>query len=149
LVRPRHFEDNVFLEDESRSLSSAQSALRLRRTPQGGSLTYKGPAEPRKDVKRRVEIEVPVTDPEGLEAILGRLGYERAFRYQKHRETYAWEEVEIEVDETPIGTFLEIEGEVGAIHRAAAALGYCPEDYVTDTYVDLFLAAGGRGDMVF
>ena len=44
---------------------------------------------------------------------------------------------------------LEIEGTPAAIHRTAAALGYARGDYITDSYVGLFLAAGGRGDMVF
>ena len=35
-------------------------------------------------------------------------------------------EVEVVVDETPIGCYLEIEGEVAAIHAAAAALGAAP-----------------------
>ena len=53
------------------------------------------------------------------------------------------------VDETPIGDFLEIEGDADGIHRAAAALGFAPADYVTDSYVTLFFAAGRQGDMVF
>jgi hypothetical protein len=57
--------------------------------------------------------------------------------------------VEIVVDETPIGTFLEIEGPVAAIHEAARALGRGPADYVGASYVALFAAAGGTGDMVF
>jgi adenylate cyclase class 2 len=149
LIRPRHFEDNVFLEDERGTLGASDSALRLRRTPMGGSLTFKGPSEATGGVKRRIEIEVFVADPESLEAILRHIGYDRSFRYQKHRESYRFEGVEIEVDETPIGTFLEIEGEADAIHRTATALGFRPEDYVSDTYPDLFLAGGGRGDMVF
>jgi adenylate cyclase class 2 len=71
------------------------------------------------------------------------------FRYQKYRETYAWKDVEIVVDETPIGTFLEIEGPLEGIHAAAAALGYGRDDYVTDSYAGLFFASGGTGDMVF
>ena len=45
--------------------------------------------------------------------------------------------------------FLEIEGDPAGIHAAASALGFGPGDYVTDSYVGLFLAAGGQGDMVF
>jgi adenylate cyclase class 2 len=71
------------------------------------------------------------------------------FRYQKYREVYRWKAVEIVVDETPIGTFLEIEGEIEAVHAAAAALGYDASQYVADSYVALYLAAGGQGDMIF
>ena len=53
------------------------------------------------------------------------------------------------VDETPIGDFLEVEGEAEGIHRVAAELGFSRSEYVTDSYVALFFAAGGKGDMVF
>ena len=68
---------------------------------------------------------------DAAQAILARLGFRAVFRYQKYRETYHWQDVEIVVDETPIGTFLEIEGRPEAIHAAAAALGRRPEDYIT------------------
>jgi adenylate cyclase class 2 len=90
-----------------------------------------------------------VTDPDAVQSILAGLGYEPRFRYQKFRESFAWRDVEVEIDETPIGTFLEIEGPIATIHAAAEALGQGPEDYITDSYVGLFLAQGGTGDMVF
>ena len=71
------------------------------------------------------------------------------FRYQKYREVYRWNDVEVVVDETPIGSFLEIEGDLAAIHAAAADLGYGPADYIRESYAALFLAGGGRGDMLF
>ncbi len=53
------------------------------------------------------------------------------------------------LDETPIGIFLEIEGDAAGIHAAATALGFGPEDYLTDSYAALFRASGGTGDMLF
>ena len=53
------------------------------------------------------------------------------------------------MDETPIGIFLEIEGDAEGIHAVAAELGFSPSDYVTESYVGLFFAEGGQGDMVF
>ena len=72
-----------------------------------------------------------------------------AFRYQKFREVWEWKDAEIDVDETPLGTFLEIEGPTETIQEAARVLGVGPEDYVLESYPALFRAAGGRGDMVF
>jgi adenylate cyclase class 2 len=149
LVRARHFEDNVLLDDEAGRLRAAGQLLRIRRTPDGGRLTYKGPRVDSGEVKAREEIEVTVGEPDILQSLLAGLGLRPVFRYQKYRETYAWEGVEIVVDETPVGTFLEIEGPVESIHAAAAALGYRRADYVTDSYAGLFFAAGGTGDMVF
>jgi len=149
LVRARHFEDNVLLDDEAGRLRAAGQLLRIRRTPDGGRLTHKGPRLDSGEVKAREEIEVTVGEPDLLQSLLASLGLRPVFRYQKYRETYAWKGVEIVVDETPMGTFLEIEGPVEGIHAAAAALGYRRDDYVTDSYVGLFFAAGGTGDMVF
>ena len=148
-VRPRHFEDNVLLDDATGRLRTGGRLLRLRRTPQGGHLTYKGPRLDSGEVKAREEIEVSVGEPDDLQALLAALGLRPVFRYQKYRETYSWKDVEIVVDETPVGTFLEVEGPVEGIHAAAAALGYRRADYITDSYAGLFVAAGGTGDMVF
>jgi adenylate cyclase, class 2 len=149
LVRARHFEDNLLFDDERGRLGAAGRLLRLRRTPEGGRLTFKGPRLDSGEVKARQEIEVSVPEPDLLQSLLAAIGLRPVFRYQKYRETYSWKDVEIVVDETPVGTFLEIEGSVEEIHAAAAALGYGRADYVTDSYAGLFFAAGGRGDMIF
>lgn len=149
LARPRHFEENLLLDDAGSSLLGSGRLLRLRRTSEGAILTFKGPRSIVEGIKSREEIEAAVGDPDALLAILERLGLRPVFRYQKYRETYAWKDVEIVVDETPIGTFLEIEGPLETIHQAAAALGHGPKDYVTDSYAGLFFASGGTGEMVF
>jgi adenylate cyclase class 2 len=149
LARERHFEDNVLFDDAAGSLRTSGTVLRLRRTPGEAVLTFKGPREFAGGVKSREERETTVGDADELLAILRRLGYEPQFRYQKHRETWTHRGQEIEVDETPIGPFLEIEGDAEGIHAVAAELGFSRSDYVTDSYVGLFFAGGGRGDMVF
>ena len=100
-------------------------------------------------MKSRPEIEVEVSDADASTRSSPALGYRKAFRYQKYRETYRWRDVEIVVDETPIGTFLEIEGPVDASTRRPRALGRGPADYVAESYAALFFASGGTGDMVF
>lgn len=148
-VRARHFEDNVLLDDEAGRLRAGGCLLRIRRTSEGGELTYKGPRLDSGEVKAREEIEVRVGEPDALQSLLAGLGLRPVFRYQKYRETYSWKGVEIVVDETPVGTFFEIEGPVEGIRAAATALGYAAGDYITDSYAGLFFAAGGTGDMVF
>ena len=149
LARARHLEDNVLYDDGYGSLRTAGTVLRLRTTPDGGVLTFKGPREDHDGLKSREERETGVADPEALRAILGRLGFRPLFRYQKYRETWRHRGQEIEVDETPIGAFLEIEGDVEGIHAVAKELGFSRADYVLESYVALFFAGGGRGDMVF
>lgn len=149
LVHPRELEDNLLFDDARGALRAAGGVLRLRRTPRGGLLTFKGARRIVEGLKTREEIETHVEDPEALQLLLERLGFRPVFRYQKYRETWSFSGQEVVVDETPIGDFLEIEGEAEGIHRAASALGFSPADYVTESYVALFFAAGGKGDMVF
>jgi adenylate cyclase class 2 len=163
LARARHFEDNVLFDDDARSLLSKGSALRVRRVDEAadrtgeeerggippGVLTFKGPRQIIEGVKSRQEIETVVADADAAQALLQALGYRPVFRYQKYREVYRWNSAEIVVDETPIGTFLEVEGDLEAVHAAAAALGYARAQYVSESYAALYLAAGGQGDMIY
>lgn len=149
LVRARHFEDNLLYDDVKGSLRAAGRLLRLRRAGEQALLTFKGPAALALGVKTRAETEVAVADPEALGRILAELSLSPVFRYQKYRETYRDGDAEIVIDETPIGTFLEIEAAPAEIHRVAAALGYARSDYLVESYAALFFAGGGTGDMVF
>ena len=51
-----------------------------------------------------------VGDGEVVQHVLEELGLHVWFRYEKYREEYAAEDVTIAIDETPVGTFVEIEG---------------------------------------
>jgi len=68
------------------------------------------------------------------------------FRYEKYRTTYhlppstEWAKgLLIELDETPIGTFVELEGPPEAIDRAAEELGFSRHDYIVMNYLSLYL----------
>jgi len=149
LVKPRHFEDNTLYDDAAGTLRGQGCVLRLRRVDGAGLLTYKGPGSVALAVKSRREVETVVEDPDALHRILAAIGFLPRFRYQKYRAVYRHRQVEIVIDETPIGVFLEIEGAPQAIHETAAALGFARRDYVLESYVALFFASGGRGDMLF
>jgi adenylate cyclase class 2 len=147
--RSRHLEDNVLFDFAGGPLRARGHILRLRTTPEGAVLTFKGPYRLEGGLKSREEIEASSAEGEGLRVILGRLGLVPTFRYQKYREAFSWNGQEIVVDETPIGVYIEIEGEAEGIHAAAVALGFGPGDYITDSYAALFRAARGVGDMLF
>lgn len=96
--------------------------------------------------KIREEIEAEVSDAENLVKIFEGLGMRGWFRYEKYRTTYqfpaarAWARgLLIELDETPIGTFVELEGPPAAIDRAAAELGYTKSNYILTNYLALYL----------
>src|SRR3984957_1963609 len=96
--------------------------------------------------KVRDEIEAQVTDSANLVKIFEGLGMRGWFRYEKYRTTYqlpakqSWARgLLIEVDETPIGTFVELEGPPAAIDRAAIELGYSKKDYILTNYLSLYV----------
>ena len=52
-------------------------------------------------------------------------------------------------EDVPLSVVAEIEGDPEGIRAVTADLGLDPGDYMADSYVDLFFAQGGQGDMVF
>lgn len=144
---------DTIVDTEDGALVGRGCALRVRDDGDATAvLTFKGPVAPG-PLKVREEIETPAASPDRLLRILARLGYTPVFRYEKYREEFAVPGAVVAVDETPIGTFVEIEGEADAIHDCARRLGKSPDDYVTASYRSLFLGAAGperpAGDMVF
>jgi adenylate cyclase class 2 len=95
--------------------------------------------------KVREEIELQVANRDAMAEILEGLGLRGWFRYEKFRTTYRlppsqpWAKgLLIELDETPIGTFIELEGPPKAIDRAAKELGFTKRDYVVKNYLSLY-----------
>ncbi len=121
-VSPLHFETNDLYDDGEARLSQNGCALRLRRTDERTTLTFKGPARFVGGVKSREERETDVADFAEMDAILGRLGLARRFRYEKRREEWRLDDCLVALDETPIGNFVEIEGDPAAIRRVLASL---------------------------
>jgi len=154
LHHPREFEDNLVYDLPSRMLRKSKQLLRLRRKGPAVTLTFKSKAPGEHRHKVYVEHETRVEDGDELRCILDALGYSPWYRYQKYRSIYRLEELEIAVDETPIGCYVELEGEPDAIDRVAGRLGFTADDYVRATYHELHEAdaiARGvpLGDMVF
>src|SRR3954471_937438 len=75
--------------------------LRLRKTGTSATLTFKREVPTGGTFKHREEFESRVEDPEAIEAIIGALGLTRSLVYEKRRETFNYQRVEIVVDELP------------------------------------------------
>jgi adenylate cyclase, class 2 len=164
----RVHEMNVLFDSTGQQLAKRSQLLRIRTeapAPLGttrlkkhnghGLLTFKTPvagqpgeftshSEPGTH-KIRDEIQLRVDDPAALAKILEGLGLPAWFRYEKFRTTYRlpsskrWAKgLLIELDETPIGPFVELEGPPVAIDRAAKELGFSKKDYIAASYLGLY-----------
>jgi adenylate cyclase class 2 len=179
IVRPRLHERNTVFDTREFDLAKSEQLLRIRtessppgsrRSRAGKShsvLTFKQPAQAGRTSgkgqrhKVREEVELEVSDPRALAKIFEGLGMPGWFRYEKFRTTFQlpgtqrWAKgLLLELDETPIGIFLELEGPASAIDRAAQALGFQKRDYVVANYMDLhreYCRSRGEepGDMLF
>ena len=166
---PRVHEMNLLFDTPDGGLAKHGQLLRIRtETPAAGQkpakkkaalrtlLTFKSPPErlaiseirPSKDrrYKVREEIETTLQNAQPIKRIFEGLGLRGWFRYEKFRTTYAlparhrWAKgLLIEVDETPIGVFVELEGPGEAIDRAAGELGFSKKDYILRNYLVLYL----------
>ena len=155
LRKPRIFESNTVYDTADRKLRGQDSLLRLRQVGESCIFTYKGPPVPGRH-KSREELEIAVSDFGVFEVILSKLGYIRVFRYDKFRTEYESTSGNtiITLDETPIGTFLEVEGAPDDIDEIASRLGFSESDYILQSYGALYRSHCERlgiapGDLVF
>jgi adenylate cyclase class 2 len=146
--------DTVFDRDQA-ELERSGRLLRLRRAGDLALVTYKGPSRGG-PYKIREEIEFNVSDAATFSEVLDRLGYQPRFRYEKYRTKFAMpgEPGIVSIDETPIGVFLELEGEPEWIDRTAARIGLSRDAYLNRSYSSLYqeylrLHPDGPHDMLF
>jgi adenylate cyclase class 2 len=162
-------EENMIFDTPQGGLANQGQLLRIRtETPELGKesrtakpeqrvvLTFKQPiaqtsgaeiaGEPYGPYKVREEIELEVSDAGMLARIFEGLGMNGWFRYEKYRTTFrlldsnVWAKgLLIELDETPIGTFVELEGPAAAIDQAAEELGFSKRDYILKNYLSLYV----------
>jgi len=143
LETPRHFEDNWLLDLADQSLFKRGAALRVRSVDGVGTVTYKGTVKETHEsrLKVREEIETAVENPERLIELFERLGYRRSFRYQKYRTTYGGvlegSKLKVVLDETPMGSFIEIEGDEVSVLKALDAAGFSSGDIIRESYPEL------------
>jgi adenylate cyclase, class 2 len=161
VVAPRRFEINQLFDFADRRLRKSRSVLRLRFIQDECLLTFKGPPLESRRYKVRGETETRIADGNAAREILLTLGLCETFRYDKYRTTYARRRDRkrghgpvAELDETPMGAYLELEGPPCWIDAVARDLGYQRSAYITASYAALYFEKcrqeGRRpGNMVF
>jgi adenylate cyclase class 2 len=152
---PRVFEVNVLWDTPDLRLRAQGKLVRLRQAGTHSTLTFKGKSADTRH-KVREEVETRIENVRAVERVLQEIDLKPVFRYEKYRTEYTGENAHgvVTLDETPIGTFLEIEGPARWIDRTAKQLGFSPDDYITLSYGALYVQyCGAHGiapsNMVF
>jgi adenylate cyclase class 2 len=151
-IAPYSFESNILFDTKDERLRKNRLLLRLRTIDNKYIVTFKSPPEQSvdtSDYKIREETEIEVSDFKKINSIFSGLGFQVFFIYEKYREICDNGIVKIMLDHTPIGDFIEIEGDAEEIDKAAAQLGYSKSDYITDNYMKLFRREHQTGFMQF
>jgi adenylate cyclase, class 2 len=153
--RRRVFESNIVYDTPDLALRRQGKLLRLRRAGPRVTLTFKGPAASLK-YKSREELECRVPEFELVDRLIQEIGFNPVFRYEKFRTEYSLDEGTgtVMLDVTPIGDFLELEGDPEWIDSTARLLGFEESAYITASYASLHVdhcrsAGGSAAEMVF
>lgn len=153
-ISPPEREVNILFDTADGRMAGSGQVLRVRRVGGRNILTFKGPATFDGAVKLRREIELEISSSERLSELLHALGYTPGLRYEKERESWTLGAARVDLDHTPMGDFVEIEGATTCLEATALALGLDPADAVAQSYIGLWRARRkehpelGR-DMVF
>jgi len=151
LVTPRTYEHNTLFDTPTRDLRARREVLRIRQYGTLCTVTHKRLPDQQAPVdttryKIRIETETIVAEREALAEIFRQIGYIPVFIYEKYRTEWSHSinpnsdtAGHLLIDETPIGTYAELEGPTDWIDRTLAELNVDPATSLTDSYGKLFL----------
>ncbi len=146
------FEDNYVFDYEDLKLKNEGKLLRVRKAGNEIIITYKRKIEDSiVKYKVREEKEVQVDDFNSIIEIFEGIGFKVFFRYQKYRKIYSKDNYHICLDRTPVGNFIEIEGDENFIKFYASKLGFKEDNFLKRTYYEIFLERRREGEnfMIF
>lgn len=156
LDTPRTFEQNTLYDTPARTLRQDRQLLRIRQYGSVWTVTHKRQPDQQElaestRYKVRIETETQVEDGPAMAEVFARLGYTAVFRYEKFRTEWSHPLTSTDasspatsghlvLDETPIGTYAELEGPMDWIDRTLAELEIDAATCLTESYGRLFLA---------
>jgi adenylate cyclase, class 2 len=141
---PRSLEENWTWDFPNQQLRKRGQLLRIRRFAGECLLTFKGGPIESRHFKVREELETEVGHLPVIARIFELIGLKVVFRYEKFRTSYLQTlpgkggHINVTLDETPIGNFLEIEASGQNISKVAKDLGYRRQDFIKESYGVLF-----------
>jgi adenylate cyclase, class 2 len=151
-TRGRVLEHNTLYDTPRAHFRRARCLLRVREeSPAAGKgiaagrsrsvLTWKAPLLGISSrYKQKLEQEVTARKRRNWRRAFKLLGLRPTFQYEKYRTSFHIGGLHLDFDETPVGNFLEIEGQPNAIDQIAKQLGFTIHDYRRETYWDIYAA---------
>ncbi len=103
LFKKRALQTDIYIDDGRQR--KKDKTVRIR---DNSILTYKGPAQKKKNIRSNEEIEVMVDNGSNLFQLLEKIGFKQYWKKERYRECYLYKLTQICIDETPIGNFIEI-----------------------------------------
>lgn len=134
-------EYNALYDTPDKSLAQGGELLRLRVFDGKHILTYKGSKIPSGTFKSREEVETTVGDMSVIKYILSKLDYSIQYIYIKNRTVFINinnDNVEVCLDKTPGGYYLEIEGGEFQIMGVASKLGFNSDRFISESYPEIY-----------
>jgi adenylate cyclase class 2 len=131
-------EVNILLDTVDDRLRRSGSILRLRTYGEQHLVTFKGPVNYLGKIKERPEYEVSCEDTGRMAELFKHLGFSVIARYEKYREVWLVGDVDVVLDHTPMGDFVEVEGLPETLEATTRSLGLDPERAVRGSYLSLW-----------
>jgi adenylate cyclase class 2 len=134
----RTFEKNILFENEKLKIAEKGWVFRLRKFGKKNILTLKTKAKGKKGFKVREEININVDDFEKMEKFLKKIGFFEIFYYEKYREDYEFNGLQISLDKTPVGNYIELEGDYKKILGFLKKINVPLNQTLSLSYLQLF-----------
>lgn len=131
-------ERNLLFDHKSLGLKERDWVLRLRQFGRKNLLTLKTKTTGKKGFKVREEINLYIEDFEKMKEVFKKMGFSEVFYYEKYREEYELNGLSISLDKTPVGNYVEIEGDYKKIEGFLKKIGVKIEQTLSLSYFQLF-----------
>ena len=114
--------------------------LKLFQPLQDGGLAL-GPPRQASELKLREEIEITIDNPDAARELLGALGFIEVLRFGKRRESWQFNDCQIELDQLPhLGCYVEIEGPNEAqVREVTKVLDMNDKQHIPSSYIALLV----------
>jgi adenylate cyclase class 2 len=132
-------EKNILFDKKDFSFRKNNKILRLRYYNNSSIITIKTPPDKKDpEFKTLKETECTVDSIENMRFILKECGFINEQIYEKQREVFRTNKLEICIDRLPFGDFVELEGDRDKIRQAASFLNFNWENKILPSYRAIF-----------